>query len=112
MEGKQEKQRGALFFASDKLENLLLRCRASESTVMPSCLRGLTQKEVLLPKQRCSRPAPDEQAPRSAGGVCEPPFRFAEGSSRPLFLRQAKNHPQGVVCLAQEEGLEPPWLLA
>ena len=33
MEGEQEKQHGVLFFASDKLENLLLRYRASEGTV-------------------------------------------------------------------------------
>ena len=32
-EGEQEKQHGVLFFASDKLENLLLRYRASEGTV-------------------------------------------------------------------------------
>ena len=33
MEGEPEKQHGVLFFASDKLENLLLRYRAGEGTV-------------------------------------------------------------------------------
>ena len=36
---EQAKKSGRLFCASDKLENLVLRYRASEGTVMPSCLR-------------------------------------------------------------------------
>ena len=36
---EQAKKCGALFCASDKLENLVLRYQASEGTVMPSCLR-------------------------------------------------------------------------